>query len=214
MPELLLALDVGTTSLGAGVFSPDGKLLAWSSRRLKTKSPAPGHLARDAGRDARGPDSGGPKRGRPGRHRDHHPAHQRHDLGWARRPTADAARAVERPSRDRAGDEPAQRRLFRRPTAGGGQAGGRRRQRGAGPSRLGQHRQLSDLAPQRRRGARHRPQPGLAHRLPRPLDHGLEPGADRPSGPGRGDVPAPGRHLGPDRRDHRRRTWPAGPDLR
>ncbi|MEJ0063976.1 MAG: hypothetical protein WDM85_00010 [Caulobacteraceae bacterium] len=27
MPELLLALDVGTTSLGAGVFSPDGKLL-------------------------------------------------------------------------------------------------------------------------------------------------------------------------------------------
>jgi glycerol kinase len=44
MPELLLALDVGTTSLGAGVFSPDGRLLAWSSRRLKTTSPAPGRL--------------------------------------------------------------------------------------------------------------------------------------------------------------------------
>ena len=47
MPELLLALDVGTTSLGAGVFSPDGRLLAWSSRRLKTTSPAPGHLEQD-----------------------------------------------------------------------------------------------------------------------------------------------------------------------
>lgn len=47
MPELLLALDVGTTSLGAGVFSPDGKLLAWSSRRLKTTSPAPGRLEQD-----------------------------------------------------------------------------------------------------------------------------------------------------------------------
>ncbi|HLY78135.1 MAG TPA: FGGY family carbohydrate kinase, partial [Caulobacteraceae bacterium] len=47
MPELLLALDVGTTSLGAGVFSPDGRLLAWSSRRLRTTSPAPGHLEQD-----------------------------------------------------------------------------------------------------------------------------------------------------------------------
>jgi glycerol kinase len=47
MPELLLALDVGTTSLGAGVFSPDGKLLAWASRRLKTTSPSPGHLEQD-----------------------------------------------------------------------------------------------------------------------------------------------------------------------
>jgi glycerol kinase len=48
MPELLLALDVGTTSLGAGVFSPDGKLLAWSSRRLKTSAPGPGRLEQDA----------------------------------------------------------------------------------------------------------------------------------------------------------------------
>ena len=48
MGELLLGLDVGTTSLGAGVFSPAGKLLAWSSRRLTTRSPAPGHLEQDA----------------------------------------------------------------------------------------------------------------------------------------------------------------------
>lgn len=47
MGELLLALDVGTTSLGAGVFSPDGKLLAWSSRRLRTHSPGPARLEQD-----------------------------------------------------------------------------------------------------------------------------------------------------------------------
>jgi len=47
MGELLLALDVGTTSLGAGLFSSDGKLLAWTSRRLKTTSPAPGHLEQE-----------------------------------------------------------------------------------------------------------------------------------------------------------------------
>ena len=48
MGELLLALDVGTTSLGAGLFSPDGRLLAWSARRLKTTSHAPVHLEQDA----------------------------------------------------------------------------------------------------------------------------------------------------------------------
>src|SRR5476649_1930746 len=48
MPELLLGLDVGTTSLGAGVFSPAGKLLAWSSRRLSTRSPGPARLDQDA----------------------------------------------------------------------------------------------------------------------------------------------------------------------
>ncbi|HEY1750496.1 MAG TPA: FGGY-family carbohydrate kinase [Caulobacteraceae bacterium] len=47
MPELLLGLDVGTTSLGAGLFSPDGRLLAWSARRLRTLSPAPGRLQQD-----------------------------------------------------------------------------------------------------------------------------------------------------------------------
>jgi glycerol kinase len=47
MPELLLGLDVGTTSLGAGVFSPDGRLLSWSSRRLATRSPGAGRLEQD-----------------------------------------------------------------------------------------------------------------------------------------------------------------------
>jgi glycerol kinase len=49
MAELLLALDVGTTSLGAGLFRPDGKLLAWSARRLTTRSPGPGRLEQDPG---------------------------------------------------------------------------------------------------------------------------------------------------------------------
>ena len=49
MPELLLGVDVGTTSLGAGVFSPDGKQIAWSSRRLTTTSPGPGRLEQDPG---------------------------------------------------------------------------------------------------------------------------------------------------------------------
>jgi len=49
MAELLLAIDVGTTSLGAGLFGPDGRLLAWSARRLATRSPAPGRLEQDPG---------------------------------------------------------------------------------------------------------------------------------------------------------------------
>jgi len=48
MGELLLGLDIGTTSLGAGLFSRDGKLRAWSSRRLTTRSPGPGRLEQDA----------------------------------------------------------------------------------------------------------------------------------------------------------------------
>lgn len=48
MPELLLGLDVGTTSIGAGLFTLEGRKLAWSSRRLKTTSPAPGRLKQDA----------------------------------------------------------------------------------------------------------------------------------------------------------------------
>src|SRR5580704_3666730 len=47
MAELLLGLDVGTTSLGAGLFSPDGRLLAWAARRLRSASPAPGRLEQD-----------------------------------------------------------------------------------------------------------------------------------------------------------------------
>src|SRR5580658_8040683 len=47
MPELLVGLDVGTTSLGCGVFSADGQLRAWASRHLATRSPAPGRLEQD-----------------------------------------------------------------------------------------------------------------------------------------------------------------------
>jgi glycerol kinase len=47
MGELLLGLDVGTTSLGAGLFSPDGRMLGWASRRLRTVSPGPGRLEQD-----------------------------------------------------------------------------------------------------------------------------------------------------------------------
>ena len=38
MGELLLGLDAGTTSMGAGLFTPDGQLLAWVSRRLRSTS--------------------------------------------------------------------------------------------------------------------------------------------------------------------------------
>lgn len=44
MGELLLGLDVGTTSVGAGLFSPDGRLVAFEARRLKSVSSAPGRL--------------------------------------------------------------------------------------------------------------------------------------------------------------------------
>lgn len=48
MPELLLALDVGTSSLGAGVFSPDGRLLALASAPSRSRAPAPGLIEQDA----------------------------------------------------------------------------------------------------------------------------------------------------------------------
>ena len=48
MPELLLALDVGTSALGAGLFGPDGKLTAFVSRRLTSTSPGAGRLEQDA----------------------------------------------------------------------------------------------------------------------------------------------------------------------
>ncbi|HEX7761951.1 MAG TPA: FGGY-family carbohydrate kinase [Caulobacteraceae bacterium] len=48
MTELLLALDVGTTSLGAGLFSPGGELKAFASSRLASYAPAPGLLEQDA----------------------------------------------------------------------------------------------------------------------------------------------------------------------
>lgn len=48
MPELLLALDAGTTNLGACLFAPNGDLLAQAKARLRTRSPQPGHAEQDA----------------------------------------------------------------------------------------------------------------------------------------------------------------------
>ena len=50
MPELLLALDVGTTSLGAFLFRPDGGLEARASAQVASSAPAPGRLEQDAQR--------------------------------------------------------------------------------------------------------------------------------------------------------------------
>lgn len=47
MGELLLGLDAGTTSIGAGLFTPDGRLLAWTARRLRSTSDGPGRLEQD-----------------------------------------------------------------------------------------------------------------------------------------------------------------------
>jgi glycerol kinase len=47
MPELILALDVGTTSLRAALFSPDGALSGLDRRRLATQAPSPGRLTQD-----------------------------------------------------------------------------------------------------------------------------------------------------------------------
>jgi glycerol kinase len=50
MPELILALDVGTTSLGAGVFTPGGAVAAFASQRLVSRAPAPGRIEQDPNR--------------------------------------------------------------------------------------------------------------------------------------------------------------------
>jgi glycerol kinase len=48
MPELLLAIDIGTSRLGAGVFSPAGELLALASSPVRTQTPGPGRVEQDA----------------------------------------------------------------------------------------------------------------------------------------------------------------------
>jgi len=48
MPELILAIDVGTTSTRAAVFSPVGAILGLSSAPLTSTSPAPGRVEQDA----------------------------------------------------------------------------------------------------------------------------------------------------------------------
>ena len=48
MPELLLAIDAGTTNLGACLFAPNGDLVSQAKARLRTRSPQPGHAEQDA----------------------------------------------------------------------------------------------------------------------------------------------------------------------
>jgi len=48
MPELLLSLDVGTTSLRAALFTPAGALAGMAGVRLSVHAPAPGLLEQDA----------------------------------------------------------------------------------------------------------------------------------------------------------------------
>ena len=48
MPELLLAIDAGTTNLGACLFAPNGDLLAQSKARVRTVSPRRGVVEQDA----------------------------------------------------------------------------------------------------------------------------------------------------------------------
>ena len=50
MPELLLAIDVGTSTARAALFSPAGDLTAIASARLTSASPAPGRVEQDAER--------------------------------------------------------------------------------------------------------------------------------------------------------------------
>ncbi|MEO7026477.1 MAG: FGGY family carbohydrate kinase [Caulobacteraceae bacterium] len=48
MPELILALDVGTTTARAAVFEPGGTRIGLAGQRLETRSPAPGVAEQDA----------------------------------------------------------------------------------------------------------------------------------------------------------------------
>jgi glycerol kinase len=47
VPELLLAVDVGSSSLGVGVFSPAGVLLALATAPVRSNAPAPGRVEQD-----------------------------------------------------------------------------------------------------------------------------------------------------------------------
>jgi glycerol kinase len=48
MPELLLAIDIGTTNLGACLFSPNGDLKAQAKAHVRSTSPHPGRVEQDA----------------------------------------------------------------------------------------------------------------------------------------------------------------------
>jgi glycerol kinase len=49
MPELLLAIDAGTTTVRVCLFSADGKLAARTSAAVRSASPEPGRVEQDAG---------------------------------------------------------------------------------------------------------------------------------------------------------------------
>ena len=48
MPELLLAIDIGTTNLGACLFAPSGDLLAQAKAHIRSEHPWPGRVEQDA----------------------------------------------------------------------------------------------------------------------------------------------------------------------
>jgi glycerol kinase len=50
MPELILAVDVGTTSTRAAVMAPDGAVAGRAAAPLKSINPAPGRVEQDAGK--------------------------------------------------------------------------------------------------------------------------------------------------------------------
>ncbi len=50
MPELILAIDVGTTSTRAAVVGPDGRIAGIDAAPLKSLAPRPGWVEQDAGR--------------------------------------------------------------------------------------------------------------------------------------------------------------------
>ena len=50
MPELILAIDVGTTSTRAAVVGPDGRIVGIDAAPLKSLAPRPGWVEQDAGR--------------------------------------------------------------------------------------------------------------------------------------------------------------------
>src|SRR5579859_7922993 len=49
MPELILAIDVGTTSTRAAVMAPDGAIAGRAAAPLRSAHPAPGRVEQDAG---------------------------------------------------------------------------------------------------------------------------------------------------------------------
>ena len=46
MPELLLALDAGTSNVSAALFSPAGDLLASAAAPVRSRAPHPGWVER------------------------------------------------------------------------------------------------------------------------------------------------------------------------